>query len=114
MNRHIQCVHNDERRFHCIACKKAFKRKRDLDGHRFVVHLHISPFACNICGQAFARQEQLRLHRNKRHCSWSDPAENERLQLEMLEHIAIAELEQLRVQQIQKCRCVVSESDSEY
>jgi hypothetical protein len=67
LQRHIACVHEEQRRFVCPEpdCRKSFKRKRDLDGHVYATHLHICPFVCEVagCTAAFARQEQLRLHK---------------------------------------------------
>ncbi|XP_021949963.1 protein suppressor of hairy wing isoform X1 [Folsomia candida] len=60
---HIQCVHQDLRRYACNFCDKAFKRSNHLKDHlKIHTEAENKPFQCKQCSRSFRREKNLKSH----------------------------------------------------
>ncbi|RWS20104.1 zinc finger protein OZF-like protein [Leptotrombidium deliense] len=65
--KHIETVHNGEKRFSCAYCDKRFANKNSALEHIEAIHKQINSYACVSCGQSFFRKRYLHLHLKHKH-----------------------------------------------
>lgn len=58
LNRHINQVHNGEKRFQCDICDKKYSALAHLQDH-LRAHSGEKPFMCNVCNKKFSRKSIL-------------------------------------------------------
>mmetsp|Transcript_10147 Transcript_10147/g.19903 ORF Transcript_10147/g.19903 Transcript_10147/m.19903 type:complete len:165 (-) Transcript_10147:1034-1528(-) len=68
LQRHVNSIHLNIRRFHCDVCNKRFTSKQTLTEHVYI-HSGERPFQCSISGclRNFRQASQLYIHRKKHH-----------------------------------------------
>ncbi|KAL0266309.1 UNVERIFIED_CONTAM: hypothetical protein PYX00_008893 [Menopon gallinae] len=61
---HIHTMHNENYQpFICDLCGKAFKVKKNLEGHKNSIHYHLKHHLCDLCGRGFASKYALKVHK---------------------------------------------------
>ena len=56
LNRHIDAVHKEKKKFKCTICDEVFSQKRALNRHIESVHEGKKSFKCTICDKGFSQQ----------------------------------------------------------
>lgn len=68
LKRHIQAIHNDQKRFQCTACGKCLASRQNLKEHMFI-HTGEKPYRCLVegCGASFRQGTHLSAHKKNEH-----------------------------------------------
>ena len=67
LRKHVEIIHQMERKFKCIKCEKSFGQSGTLKTHIKTIHEGIKNYKCKKCSAAFANLMQHNLHFMKAH-----------------------------------------------
>ena len=67
LDRHIQTIHMQVKKYECTLCSTKFVDGYKLKLHRLEVHEKLKPFKCLDCSFRTARYGNLNLHRRNTH-----------------------------------------------
>ena len=62
MKRHIFCVHDKKKPFHCDICQANFGLNGDLKRHISRIHDNPKLYSCSICNEEFLKRNLLNNH----------------------------------------------------
>ena len=67
LQKHIDTVHSNGKKFECEKCQKAFKQLPNLTRHINTFHFNIKNFHCPVCEAAFGCNSALKQHAKRCH-----------------------------------------------
>lgn len=67
LKRHVQRMHSEPGKLHCVLCDEPMKSKVNLERHCKAVHPTDAKFSCQVCDVPFNATKTLALHKLKRH-----------------------------------------------
>ena len=67
MERHVNEIHNQEKKHICQLCDKSFFKKDTLEKHAEILHHSIKNYSCELCETTFGRKHALEIHVKRTH-----------------------------------------------